>query len=141
MADVHRADPKFRRLFFGFMGLLLVIMWPIRAGIEQYFGWLGQNPERLSEVWQQIVVIIVIAFLPLLFLGVQLYGIGKQVIIAQCFPSPGMKTVTDMSVIKGRPAVWRGHMLRLCGVMLGCGAIAIPILFAMILQSLSQSAS
>lgn len=127
MPEIQPADPVSRRKLVVGASLFLLAMLMCQSVVQWFTEWLAEDPERVREYFAYIVGAIAFVFSPLFVFGYYAWQIGVRVIKAKRFPPPGMKVIKDTVVVKGRQAISRGRVLKVCGVILWGTAIAFPI--------------
>lgn len=138
MNEIQRADTKTRRYFLMGMMLLFLSALILRPIVDNIGVWVAADPELIGQKIPIIVSGITLAFMPLLFMGIYCWQLGRSVIHSGQFPSPGMKVLVDTPIIRGHKALMKGRVLQLVGLLLSASSIAFPIAFWFVLDRVTS---
>ena len=127
MNEVQKADPEARR-----KAILLLIFAAALGGLlisgfdhirEPFHEWLQSDPaETARRARLALSVSMLVLSVPAIAFAVYLWLLGRKMLLAQQFPPPGYRVIRDTPVVRGAPAVSRGHAIQILAVCLGVAA-------------------
>jgi hypothetical protein len=127
--QTQRADPKHRvaALIAVVTALVLgVVLWVV---LQRWFAELAQLPA--ADAQTQLLTAFALAFgclfIAVTFLAASLWRSGTGVRRAAQWPLPGSRVVRDTPVLVGDPAIARGRLMQVIGIVLflcvACAAV------------------
>ena len=134
MSEIQKADPKARRqalllaIIGTIVGAALILGFDSNRSVLQE--WILSEPSKLAD---RIIVVLLapacVLSALLLCLGAYCWVLGARVSGAQQYPPPAQAVIRDTRVVRGRPAVHRGNMLKALAVCIIAAAFLLPIAF------------
>ncbi len=110
---------------------------------EQLFGWIGpwltEDPDLTLQRFDMLMVGLAACSLPLAGAGAFTIRTGVRAVNSQRFPPEGMWLVANTKIERGRPAVRRGFLMQVGGVLMILVAIGFPIALWYIVHSIAAS--
>jgi hypothetical protein len=123
MAAIQKADPAARRK------ALVIILIGVIAGAFLIFGfqrcrtvlidWLLSDQEQLAYRIRLFCFFIAVAgSVPLFAYSAYLWSYGCKVMRAQRFPLSSDRVVRDTPILEGKPAIYRGRVIKVLAALL-----------------------
>ncbi len=134
MNEIQKADPKARRRALLTVAIGTFVGASFIFGFESYRSvlheWILSEPGQSSDKIK-LVLLTVAAVLsaPLLVFGAYIWVLGVSVARTQQYPPPAMTVFRDTRVVRGRPAVLRGNIMKVLAVCLIVAALVTPVVF------------
>ncbi|WP_372780314.1 hypothetical protein [Litorivivens sp.] len=128
---IERADPATRRTaLIILLALCAPVLLMLRSTESQSVQVLAEQPELL------LAVVVVVSLLMLVPLGL-LWRLALRIQQSERFPPPGEKLLRDTRVRTGTDALRYARFLKVLVALLTLAITAIPVLFFLLLRSLS----
>jgi len=122
--------------------MLLLLVGVLSSGLlfARLGGWLIEDPDRVLERIDVLLVWLAVLSLPLLVAGILTCRSGLRSIATERFPPRGMWLILDTPIETGPRARFRGRMLALFGILMVVLAIAVPAALWHIVHSIIAAA-
>lgn len=138
---IQKADPAARRrslLAVGIAGLVLfaLLVGALLLGLDRR-ELAGAIAAHLLAAPRHGVALVSIGVAPVALYAIYMLVFGARVIRARRFPLPGQAVVRDTPIREGRAAVARGRLLQILAALLLLASLALPLIFARLLNSLA----
>ena len=128
---IERADPATRRkTFIILLALCAPVLLMLRSAESQSVKVFAEQPELM------LAVAAVVSLLMLVPLGL-LWRLALRIQRSERFPPPGEKLLRDTRVRTGADALRYARFLKVLVALLALAIAAIPVLFFLLLRSLS----
>ncbi len=128
---IERADPAARRTtLIILLALCAPVLLMLRSAESQLVQVFAGQPDLL------LLVMVVVSLLMLVPLGL-LWRLALRIQHSKRFPPPGEKLVRDTRVRTGAAAIGYARFLKVLVALLALAIAAIPILFFLLMRSLS----
>ncbi len=128
---IERADPATRRTtLIILLALCAPVLLMLRSTESQSVQLFAEQPELL------LAVVAVVSLLMLVPLGL-LWRLALRIQQSERFPPPGEKLLRDTRVVTGAGALRYARFLKVLVALLTLAIAAIPVLFFLLLRSLS----
>ena len=134
--EIAPADKDYRKRLIRLLVVLfclgfLAILWAVPAALEYL-----NSLEPRDSLWL-VEILLALMFVGMVPPGIYLWRLAWRILKEERFPPSGMKLVRDTTVLHGKSARFRGHLLQAFGSVLILLGLVGPLYLHFVLQHLT----